>query len=132
MLTRFRIFILASLVSLLLVALPVLAQDQTPPADDHSMTTAGGVCLLIGSGISFLITILKTKIAFIDQYPKLVALVLSTVIAAAEPFIMGYLSSKPALASFSGIALCTFTQLAAAIGTHEAITRQVKKVTTDG
>jgi hypothetical protein len=94
----------------------VSAQDATTPSDSHGQGLGTGLCLLIGAGISAAVAFLKGKFVFVQNNPKIIATVISIIVAIAEPLIVGHSG-----AAWSSMALCAVTQLAAAVATHETI-----------
>lgn len=113
-------FLLVCFFTFLLMAmsLAVFAQDGGAPAPTDSSLSPWA--LLIGAGISVLVTVLK-KVPFISNNPKLVVTVLSLVVTA--------VSAVAGARAGSGVwpfVLTALTQLAAAIGTHEVATKQLQ------
>lgn len=75
-------------------------------------------CVGIGVLISFLVSALK-KIPGFENHPKLVATLLSAAIAG----VRAWAGAAPT--ETWGLAICVLTQLAAAIGTFEVVTKPV-------
>ena len=117
---KLRIYVLTifsfHLLLAVLVVLPVFAQDGTPQPTELGVSPWA---LLIGSGITFAVTLLK-RIPFVRNNPKLVATVISVVVTAITA-----VAGARAGAGVLPFVLTALTQLAAAIGTHEAVVKSL-------
>jgi hypothetical protein len=77
-------------------------------------------CLLYGAVISLVIHFIKAHIPIIDQYPKITASVIAAAVAAAQ-------AGLGDAATVTTVLSCVATQLVAAVGTHEIVTKPVSK-----
>jgi peptidoglycan/LPS O-acetylase OafA/YrhL len=109
-------------------SLTVFAQDATVATEPAAQpwylmlyNTLGGVA------ISFLISFLKNA-SIVKNHPKLTAMIVSVIAT-----IVPVLAHAPFAAKGAGpIVVSILTQLAAAIGTHEAVTQPLKNATANG
>lgn len=90
------------------------------------MQYTDAVCLLAGPVISFVVSFLK-RIPFVKRFPKSAAGFISMAVGAYQATH----GSLPGI-DYGTLVSCILINFSAAIATHEAVTEQVAKVTTDG
>lgn len=96
-----------------------LASIQAAPiAPADSPTTPDPICLLYGSIIGIVVTLVK-RVGFVRNNPKWVALFASIIVAGASAWYHG------ALPDVATITACVLTQLAGSVATHEVIVKPV-------